>query len=45
MILPKRETGYYCRIIGTVKDANPDARIELMNIFATKGDEKPRMRR
>ena len=34
------ETGYYCRIIETVKDATPDARIVLMNIFATKGDVK-----
>ena len=34
------ETGYYCRIIETVKDANPYARIVLMNIFATKGDVK-----
>lgn len=34
------ETGYYCRIIETILEANPKARIVLMNIFASKGDVK-----
>ena len=34
------ETGYYCKIIETVLEANPRARIVLMNVFASKGDVK-----
>lgn len=34
------ETGYYCRIIETVFESNPNARIVLMNVFASKGDVK-----
>lgn len=34
------ETGYYCKIIETVMDANPNAWIVLMNVFASKGDVK-----
>lgn len=32
------ETGYYCKIIGKIKEQNPDCLIVLTKIFASKGN-------
>lgn len=34
------ETGYYCRIIEKIQQANPNCRIYLMTVFASKDDVK-----